>query len=95
MRAVIERARSEGVQAFAFGDLYLQDIRTYREQQLVGTGIKPLFPLWGTPADTPTLARTMIAPGLRAVLARILTSRHTKEAIRTRHDRKAYSEGPV
>jgi uncharacterized protein (TIGR00290 family) len=68
MRAVIERARSEGVGHFAFGDLFLEDIRVYREKQLAGSGLKPLFPLWGSPADTPALARTMIASGLRAIL---------------------------
>jgi uncharacterized protein (TIGR00290 family) len=68
MRAVVERARAESVTCFAFGDLYLQDIRAYRERQLAGTGLTPLFPLWGTEADTPALARTMLASGLRAVL---------------------------
>lgn len=68
MRAVIEKARSEGVTAFAFGDLFLADIRAYRERQLAGTGIEPLFPIWGTPADTPALAREMIAAGFRATL---------------------------
>lgn len=69
MRAVVEEARSAGVTAFAFGDLFLEDIRAYRVRQLAGTGIEPLFPVWGTPADTPALARAMIAAGLRAILA--------------------------
>ena len=69
MRAVVEQARSAGVTAFAFGDLFLGDIRAYRVRQLAGTGIEPLFPVWGTPADTPALARAMIASGLRATLA--------------------------
>jgi uncharacterized protein (TIGR00290 family) len=69
MRAVVERARSERIQAFAFGDLHLEDIRAYRERQLAGTGLKPIFPIWGTPADTPQLAHCMIASGLRAALA--------------------------
>jgi uncharacterized protein (TIGR00290 family) len=68
MRAVIERARSENIECFAFGDLFLEDIRAYREKQLAGTGIAPLFPVWGLPSDTPALARTMLASGLRAVL---------------------------
>ena len=68
MRAVIEQTRSEGIRAFAFGDLHLADIRAYRERQLTGTGLDPLFPIWGTPADTPHLARSMIASGLRATL---------------------------
>ncbi|MFQ3591844.1 MAG: ATP-binding protein [Gemmataceae bacterium] len=69
MRQLIERAQSAGVTAFAFGDLFLEDIRAYRERQLAGTGIEPLFPLWGTADETPTLARAMIAGGLRATLA--------------------------
>ena len=48
----------------AFGDLFLEDIRAYREQQLAGTGIAPVFPLWGL--DTRELARAMIGAGLRA-----------------------------
>ena len=69
MRAVVETARSAGVTALAFGDLFLADIRAYRVRQLSGTGIEPLFPVWGTPDDTPALARAMIAAGFRAALA--------------------------
>ena len=43
-------------------------MRAYRVRQLAGTGVEPLFPLWGSPADTPALARAMLAAGLRAVL---------------------------
>src|SRR5262249_5392682 len=68
MRTIVERARSEGIRVFAFGDLHLADIRAYRERQLAGTGLVPLFPVWGTPAGTPCLARTMIASGVRATL---------------------------
>ena len=51
-----------GVEAMAFGDLFLEDIRAYREQKLEGTGLKPLFPLWGKP--TRQLAEDMIDAGL-------------------------------
>jgi uncharacterized protein (TIGR00290 family) len=64
MAGVIERARSEGVGAMAFGDLFLAEIRAYRERQLAGTGIEPLFPIWGRPTDA--LAREMVAAGVRA-----------------------------
>src|SRR5262245_8827560 len=64
MARVFERARSEGVAAMAFGDLFLADIRAYREKQLAGTGIVPLFPLWGR--DTRAIAREMIDGGLMA-----------------------------
>lgn len=66
MRHLIARAKEEGVTHFAFGDLYLQDVRDYRERQLVGTGIQPVFPLWGR--DTHALAKEMIGSGLRAIL---------------------------
>jgi uncharacterized protein (TIGR00290 family) len=64
MAGAVSRAREEGVEAFAFGDLFLQDIRRYRESRLEGTGIRPLFPLWGR--ATTALAEEMIAGGLRA-----------------------------
>jgi uncharacterized protein (TIGR00290 family) len=57
-------AVSKGIQTMAFGDLFLADIRAYREKQLAATGIQPLFPVWQIP--TADLARTMIAGGLRA-----------------------------
>ncbi|MBA4191292.1 MAG: ATP-binding protein [Planctomycetaceae bacterium] len=69
MHAVIEKARSAGITAFAFGDLFLEDIRAYRVRQLAGTGIEPLFPVWGTPADTPALARAIMAAGFQATLS--------------------------
>jgi diphthamide synthase (EF-2-diphthine--ammonia ligase) len=68
MAAVIGRAREEGVTHVAFGDLFLEDVRAYRLRQLAGAGVAPLFPLWGSPADTPDLARRMLEGGLRAVL---------------------------
>jgi diphthamide synthase (EF-2-diphthine--ammonia ligase) len=46
MAAALERARSAGVRVVAFGDLFLEDVRQYREQKLQGTGIRPVFPLW-------------------------------------------------
>jgi uncharacterized protein (TIGR00290 family) len=64
MRDLCSRALDAGVEAMAFGDLFLADIRAYREKQLVGTGLEPLFPVWQIP--TTDLARTMIASGLRA-----------------------------
>jgi uncharacterized protein (TIGR00290 family) len=68
MAAVIECARGEGITHVAFGDLFLEDVRNYRIRQLAGTGVEPLFPLWGAPSDTPDLARRMLAAGVRAVL---------------------------
>jgi uncharacterized protein (TIGR00290 family) len=64
MRGVCQRAIAEGITAVAFGDLFLQDIREYRERQLQGTGLEPLFPVWEIP--TAQLARDMIAAGVKA-----------------------------
>jgi uncharacterized protein (TIGR00290 family) len=64
MAGVCRRAVAEGVNAIAFGDLFLRDIREYRERQLQGSGLDPLFPLWGLP--TGELAAAMIRSGLKA-----------------------------
>jgi len=66
MAAVLKRARGEGIEAVAFGDLFLEDIRAYRVERMRGTGIEPIFPLWGLP--TAKLAREMVAAGLQARL---------------------------
>jgi len=64
---VIERALAAGVTHMAFGDLFLEDIRAYRVKQLAGSGIAPVFPIWGL--DTASLARAMVRAGLRAILS--------------------------
>jgi uncharacterized protein (TIGR00290 family) len=64
MRDVCTAAARDGVQAMAFGDLYLEDVRRYREERLAGTGIAPVFPLWGR--DTRELLCEMLDGGLRA-----------------------------
>ena len=64
MRAAIRRAVDEQFTHVAFGDLFLEDVRRYREDRLAGTGLDPLFPIWGIP--TTELAGRMIGAGLRA-----------------------------
>ena len=66
MLASCARAKAEGFAAIAFGDLFLQDIRDYRERQLRETGLEPLFPVWRIP--TAQLGRDMIAAGVKAKL---------------------------
>jgi uncharacterized protein (TIGR00290 family) len=66
MTKAIARATGDGIAAIAFGDLFLEDVRRYREDRLAPTGIAPLFPLWGMPTDA--LVRRMLAEGLRARL---------------------------
>src|SRR5437867_5232870 len=67
MQNACSEAVARGVTTVAFGDLYLQDVRAYREKQLQGTGLTPIFPLWQIPTDK--LAQEMIAGGLRARLS--------------------------
>jgi len=67
MAEACRRAVAEGFTSIAFGDLFLRDVRAYRERQLANSGLTPLFPLWDLP--TPELARDMIAGGLRARLS--------------------------
>jgi uncharacterized protein (TIGR00290 family) len=66
MGASVATLRADSVQAMAFGDLFLEDVRRYRETQLAGTGLTPVFPLWGRP--TRALAEEMIEGGLQARL---------------------------
>jgi uncharacterized protein (TIGR00290 family) len=66
MDGAMARARAEGISHVAFGDLFLEDIRRYREERLAPIDITPLFPIWGTPTDA--LARRMVDAGLRARL---------------------------
>ena len=67
MRDAVERAVADGFTHVAFGDLFLEDIRRYREERLRGSGLDPLFPVWGIP--TGQLATQMIDAGLRAWLS--------------------------
>lgn len=66
MTAVVDEAVAAGVEAMAFGDLFLAEVRAYREAQMAGTGLVPLFPLWGRP--TAALAREMITDGVEAIV---------------------------
>ena len=66
MAAAIEKAKAEGFTHVAFGDLFLEDIRRYREERMQGTGLTPIFPLWLRP--TAALAREMQDAGLEAFL---------------------------
>jgi uncharacterized protein (TIGR00290 family) len=66
MRVAVAAAVADGYTHAAFGDLFLEDVRRYREERLAGAGLTPLFPLWQRP--TPALAREMVANGLRATL---------------------------
>jgi uncharacterized protein (TIGR00290 family) len=66
MTGAVASARAAGVTRMVFGDLFLADVRSYREQALADTGIEPVFPLWGRP--TGDLAREMVDQGVRATI---------------------------
>ena len=66
MGAAVRQAVADGFTHCAFGDLFLEDVRQYREERLAGTGLTPIFPLWGRPTDE--LSHEMIAGGLDAFL---------------------------
>ena len=73
MAQTCTKAVAEGIEGVAFGDLFLEDVRAYREKQMKGTGLEPIFPVWGMP--THELAREMIARGVRAKLTCIDTTK--------------------
>ena len=66
--AAVGRAKAPGVEAIAFGDLFLEDIRDYRVGLLDGTGVRPLFPIWCGRENTAALAAEMVAAGVRGVV---------------------------
>lgn len=73
MAMTCTKAVADGIECVAFGDLFLEDVRAYREKQMKGTGLEPIFPVWGLP--TAALAREMIASGLRAKLTCVDTEK--------------------
>jgi diphthamide synthase (EF-2-diphthine--ammonia ligase) len=62
MASALADARAQGVTHVIFGDLFLEDVRAYRERKLAGTGVTPLFPLWQRPTDR--LAFEMVGAGV-------------------------------
>jgi uncharacterized protein (TIGR00290 family) len=93
MQGVCQRAISQGVSAIAFGDLFLEDIRAYRERQLQGTGLKPVFPLWQIP--TRQLADDMITGGLRAKLVCVDPKKLSPDFAGRDFDRQLLSDLPA
>jgi len=93
MAALCKRAVAEGIAAIAFGDLYLTDVRAYREKQLTGTGLEPLFPVWGIP--TRQLAVDMIGAGVRAKLTCVDPSKLDKSYAGCEFDRKFIDSLPA
>ena len=82
---------SETAEHLAFGDLFLEDIRAYREEKLRGTGFTPVFPVWG--CNTAELAETMIESGMRAVIT-AGDSRIPSRLVGSRFDREFLASLP-
>ena len=93
MEVAIEVARAAGVTQMIFGDLFLEDIRRYREDKLRPTGIDPLFPLWGR--ATHALAEEMIEGGLEAFIATLDPKRLEPSLACHRFDRALLSALPA
>jgi uncharacterized protein (TIGR00290 family) len=92
MGEAVTRAVKDGITHMIFGDLYLADIRAYREQKLAGTGITPVFPLWEKP--TRALAQAMIASGLQAYLATVDLKKLSAEFAGRKFDAKLLADLP-
>ncbi len=84
MEEAVSALTAQGVSHMIFGDLFLEDVRAYREEKLKGTGLTPVFPLWG--AETAALAREMIEGGLEAHLVCVDPRQAPKEFAGRRFD---------
>ena len=91
--AAVRQAVADGYTHVAFGDLFLEDVRAYREARLAGTGLTPLFPLWGIP--TATLARDMIGAGLSARIATLDPRVMPRELIGAEYDESLLARLPA
>jgi uncharacterized protein (TIGR00290 family) len=80
------------IEYIAFGDLFLRDIREYREKQLRGSGLTPIFPVWGIPTNE--LARTMIASGLKAKLTCVDSQSLSRQFVGREFDEELLSDLP-
>jgi uncharacterized protein (TIGR00290 family) len=92
MAQACAKALSEGIEGIAFGDLFLEDVRAYREKQMKDTGLRPIFPVWGLP--TRALAEEMIACGTRAKLTCIDTRKLDQSFVGREFDEALLSSLP-
>ena len=84
MQAALEHFQSQGVNACAFGDLFLEDIRAYRERNLARIGMQAVFPLWEL--DTPALARRFVDQGFKAIIVSVDTSQLSESFVGRYYD---------
>src|ERR1700737_1407383 len=90
MKAKCNDAVQAGIECIAFGDLFLTDIRAYREKQLEHSGLQPIFPVWGMP--TRELARSMIKSGVRAKITCVDPKLLSPEFVGREFDEQLHSE---
>jgi uncharacterized protein (TIGR00290 family) len=90
MREALAGAKADGITHVAFGDLFLEDVRRYREERMADTGIEPLFPLWGRP--TSALALEMLDGGLEATLTCVDPKQIAPAFVGRRFDRSLVEE---
>jgi uncharacterized protein (TIGR00290 family) len=69
MRHFVTASSAKGIELMVFGDLFLEDVRQYREKQLEGTGVEAVFPLWGIPTEE--LAERMLSAGVEAYVSSV------------------------
>src|SRR3954452_11226403 len=93
METTLAAAKADGISHVIFGDLFLEDVRAYREQKLAGTGITPLFPLWQRP--TAALAREMIDAGVETYLVCVDVKQLAKSLAGRRFDYALLAELPT
>lgn len=93
MARTCAKAVAEGIDGVAFGDLFLEDVRGYREKQMKGTGLEPIFPVWGMP--TALLAREMIASGVRAKLTCVDSEKLDPSFVGREFDQTLLADFPV
>ncbi len=92
MAKFLSQAKARGVEAIAFGDLFLEDIRRYRETQMSPTGISPIFPLWGTSTDS--LSRDLIEHGFRMIVTCVDPHSVPRELAGREYDHRFLKELP-
>jgi len=92
MGGFIQNSVGTGIECMAFGDLFLADIRAYRENQLRATGIEPVFPLWGMP--TGELAERMLAAGVEAYVSSVDLKKLPVRFVGRRWSRQLLAEFP-
>ncbi len=92
MKNFIKEAKEEGVDCFAFGDLFLEDVRNYRIDNMAGSGIEPIFPIWGT--ETGKLSRKLIDLGIKTKISCIDTRKVEKSFAGKDYDREFLNSLP-